>query len=471
MARIFVSYSRKNSDFCKRLTSELQKRDLDFWVDWEGIPPTVDWLKEIEKGVEEADTFLAIVSTDWVSSRNCIIELEYAVKNGKRLIPVVAPEAKEIKWDDVPADLAQLNFIFFTEKFDFNTQLDKLFTALDTDYDWLKTHRRLQVKALEWERSNKESGFLLHGRDLEEAEVQVSLHSTTNPIPTAIHREYLLKSRQLSDRQRRATTGVLIFILVILIGISAYFAIPRIFEKIGQANARGEMVVIPQGTAIFGVNNEDSKKGAAVPLQQIPLHAFQIGKYEVTNMQYKLCVKHGTCTVPFDQTNFKDDNFPVVYVTLFQANNYCQWIGQRLPTELEWERAARGPSGDSWPWGNTPSPSPDFVNMPALGDSTPTAGLQLVNSNDLAATQAVTEKIYNLVGNVWEWTSSYIYTGGKYDPAAFWDGKAEDFNGTVFYATRGGGWANQITYVSQFNPNKGSEVRNDLGFRCAVDVK
>ncbi len=62
MARIFVSYSRKNIDFCKRLTNELEKRGLDFWVDWEGIPPTVDWLKEIEKGIEEADTFLAIVS-------------------------------------------------------------------------------------------------------------------------------------------------------------------------------------------------------------------------------------------------------------------------------------------------------------------------------------------------------------------------------------------------------------------------
>jgi len=98
MARIFVSYSRKNIDFCKQLTDELQKRDLDFWVDWEGIPPTVDWMLEIEKGIEEADTFLAIVTPDWISSKICIDELNIAVKNGKRLIPVVP---SDIVWDDL----------------------------------------------------------------------------------------------------------------------------------------------------------------------------------------------------------------------------------------------------------------------------------------------------------------------------------------------------------------------------------
>src|SRR4030095_9980745 len=106
--------------------------------------------KEIEKGIEEADTFLAIVTPDWISSTVCIDELNIAVKNGKRLLPVVPCD---IVWNDVHPALAHLNFIFFTENFDFNTQLDKLFTALNTDYDWLKTQRRLQVKALEWERA------------------------------------------------------------------------------------------------------------------------------------------------------------------------------------------------------------------------------------------------------------------------------------------------------------------------------
>src|SRR5512141_2164414 len=186
MARVFVSYSRKNKEFCKRLADELQKRDLGLWVDWDDIPPTVDWKLEIQKGIEEADTFIAIVSTDWISSSICKDELDMAVKNGKRLVPVVP---YDIVWDSVPATLAHLNFIFFTEAFDFNEQLNKLFTALDTDYDWLKTHRRLQVKALEWERANKENGFLLRGKDLDDAEQQLSVNATKDPNPTDIQRE------------------------------------------------------------------------------------------------------------------------------------------------------------------------------------------------------------------------------------------------------------------------------------------
>jgi hypothetical protein len=252
MARIFVSYNRKNIEFCKRLTDELLKRDLDLWVDWEDIPPTVDWLKEIEKGVEEADTFLAIITNEWIGSRNCTIELEYAVKNGKRLIPVVP---YDIVWGDVPPDLALLNFIFFTEKFDFNQQLEKLFTALDTDYDWLKTHRRLQVKALDWERGNKENGYLLRGKDLEEAEGQISINANKDPHPTDLQREYVLLSRQGATRQRRITTGVLVFIIFMLVGISAYFATPRILEAIAKSKARGEMVQISQGPSVFGTDN------------------------------------------------------------------------------------------------------------------------------------------------------------------------------------------------------------------------
>src|SRR6266540_2852960 len=181
VARIFVSYSRKNKDFCRQLTAELQKRDIDFWVDWEGIPPTVDWMKEIEKGIEEADTFMVIVSPDWISSKVCLDELNLAVKNGKRLIPVVPCD---IVWNEVPPALAHLNFIFFTEAFDFNQQLKELLTALDTDYDWLKTQRRLQVKALDWERGSKENGFLLRGRDLEDAEQHTSINANKDPHPT-----------------------------------------------------------------------------------------------------------------------------------------------------------------------------------------------------------------------------------------------------------------------------------------------
>ncbi|HEY5730298.1 MAG TPA: toll/interleukin-1 receptor domain-containing protein, partial [Anaerolineales bacterium] len=71
MAKVFISYSRKDTEFAKKLTGELQKSDYDFWIDWEGIPHTVDWWREIEKGIEEADIFLFIISPDSATSKIC----------------------------------------------------------------------------------------------------------------------------------------------------------------------------------------------------------------------------------------------------------------------------------------------------------------------------------------------------------------------------------------------------------------
>lgn len=94
MAKIFVSYSRKDIEFAKRLTEELQKSELDFWVDWEGIPPTVDWMRQVQKGIEESVVFLFLLSPDSAKSKVCREEIVHAVKNGKRLIPLIVREIK-----------------------------------------------------------------------------------------------------------------------------------------------------------------------------------------------------------------------------------------------------------------------------------------------------------------------------------------------------------------------------------------
>src|SRR5512141_283941 len=97
MAKVFISYSRKDIEFAKKLAGELQKGGLDFWIDWEGIPPTVDWWKEIERGIEEADVFLFLLSPDSSVSKVCGQEIDTAVKNAKRIVPIVV---RDIKGDD-----------------------------------------------------------------------------------------------------------------------------------------------------------------------------------------------------------------------------------------------------------------------------------------------------------------------------------------------------------------------------------
>ena len=417
MARIFVSYSRNNTEFCKTLTNELLKRDFDFWVDWEGIPPTVDWMKEIEKGIEEADTFLAIVTQEWITSKVCMDELDIAVKNGKRLIPVVP---YDIIWDTVPPALAQFNFIFFTEKFDFKAQLDKLFTALDTDYDWLKTHRRLQVKALEWERGNKENGYLLRGKDLEEAEQEISIHATTDPNPTDIQREYILLSRQGATRQRRITTGILTALVAVMLGIIGLLVRPYVEDAIAKAQAQDQskMITVPVGSVTFKVGDTD---------QTVDLPKFSIEMHAVTNHVYGLCVNVNKCTPPIGSADFNDtqkQNEPVVWLTIFQAATYCEWVGRRLPSTPQWERAAQ-----------------------------------------LLAQSKLNDKRFSFSDH-YEWTSSYLVNNSQ-SISGEWDGQYKSLDLAWDFIQRGGSLSS--TGEVEIFPNDSGALgsTNNIGFRCA----
>ncbi len=219
MAKVFISYSRKDIEFAKHLTGELQKNEMDFWVDWEEIPPTVDWWQQIEKGIEEADSSLFLISPDSAVSKVCRQEIDCAVKNGKRLIPLVL---RDVKGDEVPPQLGHLNWIFFRETDDFDAALKKLLDAIHTDYEWVQAHRRLQVKALEWVRNNSEASFLLRGRDLQDAELQLAVNTSKEPFPTDLQREYVFKSRQANDRQRGITISISFVGIFTLAALTAF---------------------------------------------------------------------------------------------------------------------------------------------------------------------------------------------------------------------------------------------------------
>ena len=121
------------------------------------------------------------------------MEIDTAVKNAKRIIPLVV---RDIKDEEAPKQLGHLNWIFFRESDDFNAALNKLMIAIETNYEWVATHRRLQVKALEWQRSFKEKSFLLRGKDLKAAASQLTINATRDPHPTDLQREYLFKEPQ-----------------------------------------------------------------------------------------------------------------------------------------------------------------------------------------------------------------------------------------------------------------------------------
>jgi formylglycine-generating enzyme required for sulfatase activity len=204
------------------------------------------------------------------------------------------------------------------------------------------------------------------------------------------------------------------------------------------------------------------------------LPPFAIEKYEVANRQYGLCVKFGDCDPPQDETNFWDEtkqDEPVLFVSLFQANTYCQWLKRRLPTELEWVRAARGLDDPRyWPWGNEP-PTLELAAMPPGGTELTTT----VKAVDSFPAGQSPEGVYNLVGNAREWTVSvyqeaYHYEmQGEYDVSAVWNGRPEEFNGQALFLQMGGGWDVGIFHLTEVVALRGANADSESGFRCVAN--
>ena len=208
-----------------------------------------------------------------------------------------------------------------------------------------------------------------------------------------------------------------------------------------------DMVFIPAGQFVFGTNQTDSAGLAASmgipkplyqdsqPEQKPFLKGFYIDRHEVTHRRYRkfledlpthpeyqiLIEKLGYYAPPqgWQDTRFPEGraDHPVVWVTWFDAANFCQWAGKRLPTEKEWERAARGTTGRAYPWGNTFETG--RANLPNKRGSK--IALAPVGSFPKGATPA---GVNDLVGNVWEWVDGDYapYPGNRFQFADFGQG-------------------------------------------------
>lgn len=208
MSDVFISYSRKDISFARLLHKALVDNGLETWIDWQDIPPSTDWLAEVYEAIEQADTFIFIISKTSLESRVCGYEIQHAAENNKRLIPIVI---EDVDPNQVPRSLAALNWIFFGEKDDqFRRAADDLVTAITVDQEWVKAHTRLQTRALEWDRVDRERGYLLRGADLSRAEAWLGQAAGKDPQPTALQTEYILTSRKEAVRRQRITmAGVL----------------------------------------------------------------------------------------------------------------------------------------------------------------------------------------------------------------------------------------------------------------------
>jgi formylglycine-generating enzyme required for sulfatase activity len=218
------------------------------------------------------------------------------------------------------------------------------------------------------------------------------------------------------------------------------------------------MVEIPAGPFTMGT---DSGEPNEAPAHEVDLPAFMMDKFEVTNADFAVFVEatgYETYAEKEGRTGWHTaysegkDTHPVVYVTFDDALAYCEWAGKRLPTEAEWAKAARGPEGFLFPWGDEWDATQANVKESGLR-GTAAVGSYPPNGYGLC----------DMAGNVWEWVDSpyEAYPGSDYQDSKY----SPDLRGL-----RGGGWFDDEAQVRATNRNAGdptTTANDDIGFRCA----
>lgn len=241
---------------------------------------------------------------------------------------------------------------------------------------------------------------------------------------------------------------------------------PQYYEATRLGAEPGPMVRIPAGEFVMGTNERFSDEG---PQHTVRLEEFLIDRYEVTNLQYQAFIEQTRRRAPshFEGRRHPEGkaDHPVTFVSWFDARDYCAWAGKRLPTEQEWEKAARGLDGRVFPWGD------DFDITRA---NTPVRWARIGHEGDTSPVGAFPGGagpygLEDMSGNVWEWTASW------YQPYPGNDRPSENY-GEIYKVLKGGSWWDCSFYKcgisapvynrSFFN----ARVKNNtFGFRCAKD--
>jgi len=239
------------------------------------------------------------------------------------------------------------------------------------------------------------------------------------------------------------------------------------------ADSKGiAMVLVLAGDFSMG-GSDISAEPDEKPVHTVNLNDYYIDKFEVTNAAYAACVEDaGACKLPLHKDSFtrskyygveEYNDYPVVYVNWNMAKAYCEWRGARLPTEAEWEKAARGSDDErNYPWGSGADCQKANYNGPGgcYGGTTKVGSYEEGKSS---------YGVYDMAGNVWEWVADW-YSENYYQASPGANPTGPDSGQSR--VLRGGSWNRQEFDIRVSNRNKYGPTYNnfDIGFRCASDV-
>ncbi len=243
-----------------------------------------------------------------------------------------------------------------------------------------------------------------------------------------------------------------------------------------------QRILIPGGEFHMGCDAQQNGGFACQP-QELPLHlvyldSYIIDKYEVTNARYASCVAAGACIPLASATSATHNtyygnpdyaNYPVIYVSWLKASAFCAWTGGRLPSEAEWEKAARGTLDTrAFPWGNQAADCNLTSFSIWLGQASHCSlDTEPVGSHPMGASIYGVEDI---AGSVWEWVNDWLDTEKSYYPISPYKNPPGPLTGE-FRVYRGGSWSDEpfAHRVAMRSADWPINSGGSLGFRCAYN--
>ena len=492
MVQVFISYSRKDISFVELLAGDLKKNGMDVWYDLSRLEGGSRWRAEIEKAIRNSQYVIVVLSPASVESEWVEREFLFASNLKRKIIPLLYRPC------EIPLGYLDLNYIDvqgenYTENFNkllrvlsvaptatalpsaktkkpvFNIKTEYIVAivgavaticaALLSNLPWIRgiftgqtpDITTIPVHSPTAEFFAPESAFT-DSVTLEPSLVPTEIPTwTPSPVPTETPTATPYPPETTDPK-----------------GIEMVLVPAGTFPMGGDADAS-----LATCTTFLGVGKcERSSYENQEPQHDVYLNTYYIDKYEVTNDSYKTCVNASVCAPPV-QTNsssrssyygeYDFRNFPVINVDWIMANTYCEWRGARLPTEAEWEKAARDSDGRTYPWGNdidcTRANSVGGENGTCVGDTTDVGSYESGQSPYGA---------YDMGGNVWEWVVDW-YSATYYQNSPFENPHGPDSGENR--VVRGGAWADftaslvPSAYRLNLNPSHTSGI---VGFRCAV---
>ncbi|MCP4141720.1 MAG: SUMF1/EgtB/PvdO family nonheme iron enzyme [Chloroflexi bacterium] len=489
--KIFLSYSRKDKDFAKKVANDLEKAGYIVWWDISTIEGGDRWAQEIEAGINQSEILALIVSPNSIASEWVEKEFIFASKRGMKIVPLLYEHCElpiwllNLQYVDLIGINYKLNFLQVIEAFEkygrragdtkaLPPTLGKRISRLSPYWLLLIIITLLLLligfllKPILFPISPTPTRTYTATATYRATETKEPTKTATNtPIPPTETGTATPTSVPTEEKATPSPT------------VTRTPTLPATPTEEGLASlivdkSGAEMLLVEAAPFLMGrdTGNNDEK-----PAHLVNLGDYYIDKYEVSNADYKACVDDFACSLPKPTTFYADARYrshPAVFVSWEKANEYCEWREARLPTEAEWEKAARGDDSLIYPWGNMFSGSAlNFCDAECEYSWKNTGIIDKYSMTAPIGTYPDGESPYgvlDMAGNAAEWVADW------YDKDYYENTPRENPQGPedgTYRVLRGGSWYNRSSEVRTYQRNflRPNIAYNYTGFRCAISAE